>query len=253
MRCAGDIFAYLEACAPLAWAESWDSAGFLVGDLAHSYDRCVVAIDLTPALLSYENTLFIVHHPPIFKKGLEHVLAGSLIYEMIKRGNGVLAMHTNFDRAFIPYQVAEALGFQPCGRILDGLSLGLTPGIGYGIWGECEAQSSELVSQAVSKLFGLSALSVYGDPKRLVSRIAFAAGSVGSMIPQDGCDLFIGGEIGYHQALAASHRNMTVFGLGHTESECFFIDTLVSWLKAYGVQADAYRVKPHVRSFYVTV
>jgi putative NIF3 family GTP cyclohydrolase 1 type 2 len=70
--------------------------------------------------------------------------------------------------------------------------------------------------------------------------VGFAAGKGASFVEsaiQAGCDLLITGEAGYHSALQASRRGMSVMEIGHRESERFFAPTVKGWFGKSGIRA----------------
>lgn len=69
--------------------------------------------------------------------------------------------------------------------------------------------------------------------------MAFVAGKGSGFIAaaaSAGCDLFVTGETGYHDALSASRRGMTVIELGHRESERFYLKVMSEWLAEMGLR-----------------
>ncbi|MCL1790530.1 MAG: Nif3-like dinuclear metal center hexameric protein [Peptococcaceae bacterium] len=81
--------------------------------------------------------------------------------------------------------------------------------------------------------YDLSAVRVTGDMSQRIRKIAFANGSAGSMLPQalaQGADLFITGDLGYHQVLEALEEGMAVIELGHFLSEISMMQNLQEYL-----------------------
>lgn len=100
----GEVIDVLEGLAPAASAEEWDHVGLQVGSPDLSVERMRVALELDQDHLAGldEPTLFLVHHPLFFKplEGLRTDQAtGRLAAELIKKGAGLLAAHTNWDKA----------------------------------------------------------------------------------------------------------------------------------------------------------
>lgn len=98
----GDLVGLLGRKAPFDLAEEWDNVGFLVGDAAETVIGIVVAVNLGPEALSAaakaQANVIVVHHPPIFKP-ISRITrsATPYLYEAIKKGLSVIALHTNFD------------------------------------------------------------------------------------------------------------------------------------------------------------
>jgi dinuclear metal center YbgI/SA1388 family protein len=123
---------------------------------------------------------------------------------------------------------------------------GLVRGMGYGFWGEFKSPKPfSALAKDVRSLFNLDGFFLTDPPPSRVKRIAFAAGKGSSFIGaarSAGCDLFITGEAGYHDALDGSRKGMAVMELGHRESERFFLTTMEGWLVEAGIRATALNI-----------
>ena len=120
---------------------------------------------------------------------------------------------------------------------------GIARGLGYGFWGDFDKPKSFAeLAQDVKTAFNVSGFWVTPTPdsKRLFKRVGFAAGKGASFVgaaASAGCDVFITGEAGYHTALDASRRGLTVIELGHRESERYYLLTMKAWMAAEGLEA----------------
>ncbi len=68
---------------------------------------------------------------------------------------------------------------------------------------------------------------IYGDVGRTVEKVAVCGGSGGALWQDalaSGAQLFLTGEVGYHEGLAAAEAGLTVAALGHRETEAVFVD-----------------------------
>jgi dinuclear metal center YbgI/SA1388 family protein len=96
----------IEQHAPLAYAETWDNAGLLVGDDNKEVLGVLIALDFTEEILQEaiekKCNLIITHHPLIFK-GLtkidNHSAIGRMVLTAIAHNIAVYAAHTNLDNA----------------------------------------------------------------------------------------------------------------------------------------------------------
>jgi len=94
----------LEEIAPVGLAEEWDNVGLLAGDPEQTIRRILLTIDLTKAVLAeakhQKTDMILAYHPPIWAP-LKKVVAGEggspLLYEAIRGGMAVYAMHTALD------------------------------------------------------------------------------------------------------------------------------------------------------------
>ncbi len=99
---------------------------------------------------------------------------------------------------------------------------------GIGRIGEIdEAVEAEDYAKIVMDLFELESLTIYGTKTKLIQKIALCSGSGGDLIDTavgSAADLYITGDIKYHQALEAQNMGMVVFDVGHYESEHIFME-----------------------------
>jgi len=265
-----DVSDYLEKKAPSDFAEKWDNVGLLLGDPLQSVKKILVGIDLTEAMINSaikkKINLIINHHPCIFRDGMFSVTPepkkGSLhplIFQALEKKIAVMACHTNFDRGALDAVrvVSRKLGISPKGRLLD---LGqmtdlryqknqyrVQKGSGYGFWGDVkERMSFSELMQCVKSGFDTHSFLVTGDEPKKVRRVAFSQGKGASFVEsahQMGCQVFVTGEVGYHVAIDAAKKGLTVVELGHQQSELYFLHVMKNWLIARGLEVEVFSVR----------
>jgi dinuclear metal center YbgI/SA1388 family protein len=126
-KTVGEVIRYLDELAPPGTAENWDNVGLLLGDPKQTVTGAVLSIDLTfeavELAVQKNYSLILNHHPCIFpkQKGINKVIAGSPLYEALKRGIAVAAYHTNFDQCSLEVIqfISEGLGVVPQGRLIE--------------------------------------------------------------------------------------------------------------------------------------
>ncbi|GAB3891115.1 Nif3-like dinuclear metal center hexameric protein [Larkinella knui] len=116
-----DITTYLEAWAPLAYQESYDNAGLMVGDAAAEVSGILVALDITEAVVDEairKNCNLIVAHHPIVFRGLKKLNGRNyverVVIKAIKNDVALYAAHTNLDNMAggVNFKIAERLELQ---------------------------------------------------------------------------------------------------------------------------------------------
>lgn len=120
----GDLVGELGKRAPYDFAEEWDNVGFLAGDAAEALKGVVVAVNLGPEALKTAQekgaNVIVCHHPPIFKP-INRMTKSSApyLYEAVRSGINVIALHTNFDLAAaeVAETVAAHLGVKRTGYL----------------------------------------------------------------------------------------------------------------------------------------
>ncbi|HEU68940.1 MAG TPA: Nif3-like dinuclear metal center hexameric protein [Candidatus Acetothermia bacterium] len=88
------------------------------------------------------------------------------------------------------------------------------------------AAASDVVCRFGEALGGAGPRAVYGDLGREVRRVALCGGSGGDLWEDAlafGAELYLTGEIGYHQGRAASESGLTAVAFGHQETERPFV------------------------------
>ena len=114
-----DIIQHLESIAPLAYQESYDNAGLIVGDASKTVSNILITLDVTEDVIeeaiSKKCELIVAHHPIIFK-GLKKLTGSNYVertvIKAIKKDVAIYASHTNLDniKNGVNAKIAEKLG-----------------------------------------------------------------------------------------------------------------------------------------------
>lgn len=236
-----DIFNIMEEIAPMSLAESWDNIGLQIGNPEEELQGVMLALDASiEAVEDAANSgfnLLLTHHP-LFFSPLSSINinspSGKLIEASIKKSVSIFSSHTNLDS--VSGGVSDMLA--------DLLELGnrepIEPanasGEGLGRMGTLsKALSIEEIVTILKKKLSAKNVGVIGDTNMRVNKVALCGGSGGSLIgaaSRLGADLFISGDIKYHQAREAEELALPVIDVGHFSSEKIAIDGLKNILKA---------------------
>jgi dinuclear metal center YbgI/SA1388 family protein len=118
---------------------------------------------------------------------------------------------------------------------------GFVYGVGYGVVGECKVPTpAPEFLERTKKAFDVESLKMHGELPKKVRSIAFSPGKGSSMIGAAiaaKVDVFITGEVDYHEALDATRKGVVVIELGHPESEHYFPRTVAAWNRSWGISA----------------
>jgi len=106
---------------------------------------------------------------------------------------------------------------------------------GLGRIGELD-DSVDLRSFALSikTKLGLNHLKVAGNPDLMIKTVAVCSGSGSSLINQfveSGAQVYVSGDLGYHDAKTAEALNLGIIDIGHFASEHLIVDVLTQRLK----------------------
>ncbi len=228
----GEIYKILDEISPFASQEEWDNSGLLLGSFEASAECVYLSLDVDDDLLdeAQPNSLIITHHPLIFK-GLKSInldnYPSSLIAKMVAKNLSLIAMHTNYDLSHLnEYVLSEILGFTPNER--DGFLL----------YADVNLSFDKLCERVKTKL-NLSHLRICKgrkfDRNAPIKRLAFCTGSGGDLIDIVKADVFLTGDLKYHQAMSAVQNNLTMLDIGHFESERYFGESLAKNLQNFAI------------------
>ena len=217
------IYNHLDSISPFELQEKWDNSRIIVGDRAQEITKVYLSVDIDEALLDevQEGSLLIVHHPLIFSglKSLDFsTYPSKLLRTIIKKDIATIAMHTNFDKTHLNGYVAEHILKFEIESVED-----------FVIYMRVDMPFDALALH-VKEAFGLEHLKCVKSHER-VRRVALTTGSGASLIPKIDADLFLTGDIKYHDAMAAKVANLSMIDIAHFESERFFGDILAQKLE----------------------
>ena len=117
--------------------------------------------------------------------------------------------------------------------------------ISLGLQGElAKAVKLDAFAASVRTALDIGHVRVAGDPKRSVKRIAVMGGAGGGSsgeVPGD-VDVFVTGDVKYHEAITANERGLAVIDAGHHGTEKWIAPAIAEYLNAQckGVKAVAY-------------
>ncbi len=223
-----EVYKVLDKLSPFEMQASWDNSGLILGSYDQEISNVVLSIDVDEALLESveEGSLIITHHPLIFNgvKSMDFATYPSkLLAKMIEKKIANIAMHTNFDLTHLNAYVAE--------KVLGKAVLDRDE---YVLYFDVE-KSLEEFSAEVAKAFGLTHIKSVVAHDRVIKRVALCTGSGASMIGEIDADLFLTGDIKYHDAMEAKVLGLSMIDIGHFESERFFGEILAENLKNLGL------------------
>jgi len=106
--------------------------------------------------------------------------------------------------------------------------------VGLGVQGTLpKAQSLDTFAKTLCKTLDVSHIRVVGTSRRKIRTVAVLGGAGGSDVPNipDDVDVYITGDVDYHDALAAQHRGLIVIDAGHAPLEKWAVPAIADYLK----------------------
>lgn len=240
-----DILTWLDKHAPFRYAESWDRCGLQVGDPKAGVNRVLVALDPGSEILEEAKDqgcqCLVTHHPLIFRS-LNAVRAdefpGKLVIEALRSEINLIAAHTNLDaaRGGTNDELARLLNIEAVEPLeVERSWVGEERYGGMGRVGFLNrSMSLEKLIEEIQKILGGIEVRGVGNPAGSVRRIALCTGSGGSLVERvisAGCDVYVTGDIKYHEAQRAVEAGLTLIDIGHFASERLIIQPLASYLR----------------------
>ncbi|RLB93957.1 MAG: Nif3-like dinuclear metal center hexameric protein, partial [Deltaproteobacteria bacterium] len=235
MTIVADVIRHLEAMAPEALAERWDNCGLQVGALDWPVQRIWVSLDPLPEVVSAacrsRVDLLVTHHPLIFKPLVRidaGVPIGRSIADALAARLAVYAAHTSYDSApdGLNDVLARRLGVTVTRALAPAAAVSL-PGAGLGRIGTlAQPMVLEELARDVCRRLGLVEVRLVGDPGLTVHEAALCSGSGGSLTPDflaSPAQVYITGEIHYHQARDIAAAGRGAIDIGHFGSERIMI------------------------------
>lgn len=241
-----DILGWIDSLAPFRFAESWDNCGLQVGSPDSEVLRLLVALDPSTRALNEARDLgcqcLVTHHPLL----LHPVRAirtdswpGSIVGMAVLSGINIIAAHTNLDasRRGTNAQLVELLGLEVSGP------LEAAPSVcedgrywGMGLVGLLpEETTPESLAADLSEALGPACVRIAGEGKKKVRSAAVCSGSGGGLLGKalaSGAEVFITGDLKYHEARLAEESGIVVIDIGHFASEKPVLGPLGDFLRS---------------------
>ena len=254
-----DIINILEKKFPKINAEEWDNVGLLVGDYDKEVKKIQFSIDASLEVI--ENAIkekvdmIITHHPFIFKaiKSInEQDILSKKIRMLIRNDINIYSIHTNLDSSVsgLNDYVLEKLGYTNY-KFLD-YDEEKNCGIGRIFKLDKEKDLKKFIEELKLKLQISNLRVISNNLNKKIKKVALINGSAMSYwrkAKKEKIDLFITGDVGYHDALDARESGLAVIDFGHYESEHFFHEVLIKELKDTNLEFLVYNPEP-VFKFY---
>lgn len=242
-----EVMSIMEAWAPKRLAEDWDNPGLLVGSPARRVGKIMTCLDVLESVadeaIERDCGLIIAHHPVIFR-GQKHLRTdlplGRLLQKLLSRDIAVIAAHTNLDitEGGVNDVLAGKLGLralQPFMTTDTGDSLGRMGEI------ETPLDLCEFAKVVRDKLGAghVRLVRPFGNGKKPVKRVAVCSGAGGEFIDKAvfaGANVYVTGDVKYHEARHAQELGLPVIDAGH-----FFTEQLIAGVIAGRVSKELAR------------
>ena len=234
------FFTAMEKICPGELAEEWDNCGIQVNTQGNEVKKILTALEITDAVIDEaisESVDMIITHHPMTRQGLKSIdsreFTGRYITRCIEHGISVYACHTSFDKM-------DGGNNDYLGKLLKLQNVGFfencNPFCRRGFLKE--EMSIEALVRYAAEVFGVDSkyFKYVGEPNIKVKKLGWCTGGGAGFIDdaaKEGCDLYITGDVKYHDAQAARAINIPVLDAGHYGTEKIFAPNMCRILKDY--------------------
>ena len=252
-----DMVKVMEKVAPPFLAEPWDNCGLQVGDLQWPVSKVWVALDPLLSVLSaaaeQKVDLLITHHPLIFKplRSIDlDTQTGKIVATALKAHTAIYAAHTNLDstKNGINDVLARKIGLENLEPLVpaktDEYHNGAPLPIGSAGMGRIGSLVPPMtvahLAEEIKKRLDLKKIKLAGKSDRRVAKVAVCSGSGGGLLENflaSEADVFVSGDLRYHDARAAEDAGRALIDIGHFASEHLIVDALFHQLEQAAKEA----------------
>jgi len=225
-----EILTELDKVAPFSTQENWDNSGLLIGSPNDTISNIVLSLDIDESVISQtvENSLIITHHPLIFGSLKELNFSqypANIIQKLIEKNIKLISLHTNFDKAILNRYVLNNVLNQEIFQKLDD----------YVLTAKVDMSGVEFL-QYIQESFNLTFTKYTKLPER-VNQFALTTGAGTSLMKTlyGKIDVFLTGDIKYHEAMESRTMNLALIDIGHFESEKYFTKALYPFLENWEI------------------
>lgn len=245
----GELVQQLDECLKPELAYDWDNVGWMIGRKDREIRKILLTLEINQAVIEEaklcQADLIISHHPLIFR-GLKNITTkedkGYQIFELIKSDIAVYSCHTNYDiiKEGLNDYVARLLNL----RNILSLTAEDSEHRGIGRYGDLEqAMTMERFVSYVGDIFQTKGVrAVYGND-RPIRRVGIVTGSGAEFLPiaiAKGCDVFVTGDMKYHEAQDALSAAWNVVDAGHYDTEIVFNQSIEQFLEKHLTEKFTY-------------
>ncbi len=226
----------IEGIAPPELAEPWDNCGLQVNVGKNDIKKILIALEITNDVVEEAITrnadIIITHHPLIFgslKCVDDNNFIGNYICKLIQNNISVYSCHTNFDKVDGGNNdyIAQILELSQIRHFSnnrnDFCRIGILPK---------EMTFIDFIKFAAKALnCDTSQFKAVGDLNKRISLVGVCTGSGAEFwedAKDEGCDVFVTGDIKYHQGQIMREQQFCVLDCGHYHTEKIFNENFFS-------------------------
>jgi dinuclear metal center YbgI/SA1388 family protein len=220
--------------------EQWDNSGLQIGCMDNDISKIMLTLDIDKNALKTavekKIDLILTHHPFLFD-GIKSIdfgtYDGQLIKDIILNGINIYSLHTSLDMADygVNYELSRMLGIDTY-EILHPVNSDKS---GYGGIGRIKPlKLIDFAGMVKQNLCCQSVKLFCSNHEQVIERVAFCGGSgsefIADAVSKD-AQVYVTGDIKYHQAQEALKNNLSIIDAGHYYTEYFSLEKIKSVLE----------------------
>lgn len=236
---AKDIIKSMNIWAQPKFIDTWDNTGFQIGNENNNIKKILISLDLDRKVLDHaiegDYDMIINHHPVIFKP-MKSITTNNhkekIIYDLIRSNIVVYNAHTNLDQAEggVSSELAKVLEIKDTRTLTDSE---IEDG-GYGEIGYISEMSIKDYADLIKKNLSIDHLTIYGNMDKNIKKVAVCGGAGSDFIYdayKNDADLYITGDIKYHEAQMTDELGITIIDAGHFHTEKVILPVIKEYLE----------------------
>lgn len=236
-----EIIQAIQKIAPEYMQESWDNSGVQIAAGNHEIHKVLTSLEMTDEIVEEaireDADMIITHHPLIFG-GIKSVdsrdMTGSMIVKLIQAGISVYSSHTPFDKTEGGNNdyLAELIGLRDISGFTDGDEVDMIGRIGILPQPVTLAAMADMLAEELN--VESEQIRVVGDMNQMIQTVGLCTGAGADLLDlaiENGCQLFITGDLKYHDAQKAKALGIAVIDAGHYGTEKTFADNFADKLR----------------------
>lgn len=213
-------------------AETWDNVGLLVGKPFEEVSSIYLTLELTKESLKEAidcGANFIITHHPLIFSGLKKIIEGEndIVMKLIENKISLYSAHTNFDK------IKFGLNDYFVSLLSDKVIYYPEDEAEYIRIFEVKKQSIKDFIKTLKSKFDTDNIRFIGDLDLEISKVGIVTGAGSEFVEEankKGAEVFITGDIKYHEAMGFLEKNINVIDLGHFDSEKIFARAMKNFI-----------------------
>ncbi len=247
-----NLIKLIEDIAPLENIPQWDNSGVQIHTGKKDMGSVLVCLEINRDIIAEaaekKADMIITHHPLIFG-GLDKVSAdghtGEYVMELIRKDISVYSAHLSFDNApkgnntyfagMLDLTHVALPGGPPVATGRDGREFSYDPEVPGSIGYLPAPMDIEQAKNHVEQCLSLPEhyAKIVDGGKKILEKTGFCTGAGGDFLyraAQEGCDLFITGDVKLHEAQYAKAVGISLVDAGHYGTEKIFAENFAKQL-----------------------